>query len=85
MIVLDISIGLVVLAVLAASVRIARGPTNPDRAVAADLLFFSIIALIALVGLRVASAYVFDILLIATLTGFLATLSLARAITKGRR
>lgn len=85
MIVIDIGIGLLVLTILAATYRIVAGPTDADRAVAADLLFFSIIGLIALVGVELASGATFDILLIATLVGFLGILSLSRAITRGKR
>ena len=38
-----------------------------------------------LFGVLAMSPPVFDLVLIATLVGFLATLSLARALTKGRR
>jgi multicomponent Na+:H+ antiporter subunit F len=85
MIVIDIAVGLVVVTILAAVYRIAKGPSDADRAVAADLMFFGIIALIALLGVRLASAATFDILLIATLVGFLGIMSLSRALTRGKR
>ncbi len=85
MIVIEIAIGLVVVTILAATYRIIVGPSDADRAVAADLLFFSIIALIALIGVHLASSATFDILLIATLVGFLGILSLSRALTRGKR
>ena len=62
-----------------------RGPNDANRAIAADLLFSSVVGLIALFGVLAMSPPVFDLVLIATLVGFLATLSLARALTKGRR
>lgn len=85
MIGVDIGIGIVAIAIVLAAVRMILGPNDADRAVAADLLFFSIIALIAMFGVRAASTATFDIVLIATLVGFLAALSLARALTKGQR
>lgn len=85
MIVIDIAMGLVVVTILAATYRIFIGPSDADRAVAADLMFFSIIALIALLGVKIGSQTTFDILLIATLVGFLGILSLARALTRGKR
>lgn len=80
-----IAIGLIAVAVVAAAYRIVFGPKDADRAVAADLLFFSIIGLITLLGVLSGSASTFDIVLIATLVGFLAALSLGRALTKGKR
>jgi multicomponent Na+:H+ antiporter subunit F len=85
MIGVDIAIVLVVISLSLATARMVIGPTDADRAVAADLLFFAIIAMIALVGVRVASSATFDIVLIATLVGFLSAISLARALTKGKR
>lgn len=85
MIGVDIAIVLVVISLALAAARMVIGPTDADRAVAADLLFFAIIAMIALVGVRVESSATFDIVLIATLVGFLSAISLARALTKGKR
>lgn len=85
MIGVDIAIVLVVISLALAAARMVIGPTDADRAVAADLLFFAIIAMIALVGVRVGSSATFDIVLIATLVGFLSAISLARALTKGKR
>jgi multicomponent Na+:H+ antiporter subunit F len=62
-----------------------RWPADGDRAVAADLVFFGFIGLVALFGMRLDTAVMFDIVLVATVVGFLATLSLARMITGGRR
>lgn len=71
--------------VVVAGLRMYLGPNDANRAIASDLLFFAVIGLIALVGVLVASAAVFDLVLVATLVGFLAALSLARALTNGRR
>lgn len=70
---------------LVSAVRMLIGPTDADRAVAADLLMFSILALIALFGVRTGSVAIFDLLLIGTLVGFVAAVSLSRALTRGRR
>ncbi|GAA1754391.1 MrpF/PhaF family protein [Kocuria aegyptia] len=84
---IGILFGVLVLAVsvLVAGVRMFRGPNDANRAIASDLLFFAVVGLIALFGVLAMSPTVFDLVLIATLVGFLATLSLARALTKGRR
>ena len=85
MIGIDIGLGLLVATCLASTYRMIAGPDEADRVVAADLLFFGMIGIIALVGVRVASAATFDIVLVASVVGFLATLSLARALTRGKR
>ncbi|MEX5269911.1 MrpF/PhaF family protein [Kocuria sabuli] len=84
---IGILFGVLVLAssVVVAGVRMFRGPNDANRAIASDLLFFAVVGLIALFGVLAMSPPVFDLVLIATLVGFLATLSLARALTKGRR
>lgn len=85
MIGLDIGIILITVACLASTYRMLAGPTEADRVIAGDLLLFGIIGLVALFGIRVASAFTFDIVLIVALVGFLGALSLARALTRGRR
>ncbi|MGP9536495.1 monovalent cation/H+ antiporter complex subunit F [Brachybacterium sp. AOP43-C2-M15] len=85
MILLDIAIGGCVIALLIAALRIIRGPTPADRVVAADLLTFSVVGLIALIGTRLAREGTFDLVLIATLVSFLSAISLARALSRGRR
>ncbi|MFO7690730.1 MAG: monovalent cation/H+ antiporter complex subunit F [Cryobacterium sp.] len=85
MIGIDIGLGLIAVAILISAYRIFVGPTDADRAVGADLLYFGVIGLIALLGVRSGSTSTFDILLIATLVGFLSAISLARALTKGER
>lgn len=85
MIGLDIAIACCAVAFVLATYRVGAGPTPADRTVAADLLTFSVIALMALVGTRMASQGTFDLVLVATVVAFLAAVSLARALTGGRR
>lgn len=85
MIGIDIGIGITTLACLVGVYRILVGQTDPDRVVAGELLLFGVVGLIALFGVRSGSAYTFDIVLVAALLGFLSALSLARALTRGKR
>ncbi|NLT29149.1 MAG: pesticidal protein Cry26Aa [Propionibacterium sp.] len=73
------------LAAAAATYRMFRGPDDAHRAIGSDLMFFSVVGLIGLIGLFTASPVVFDLIIIATVVGFLASISLARALTNGRR
>lgn len=79
--------GLILLAVcmIAVAYRIISAPTDADRAVAADLLMFSFTGLLALIGVILAGAFFFDLILVASVAGFLSAVSLARALTRGRR
>ncbi len=85
MIGIDIGLGLLVVACLASTYRMVKGPTGADRAVAADLFLFGVVGIIALVGLRIDSPSRFDIVLIASVVGFLGAVSLSRTITRGHR
>ncbi|MFN3338233.1 MAG: monovalent cation/H+ antiporter complex subunit F [Dietzia sp.] len=85
MIAVDIAIVLVAIAAVLSSYRMIRGPHAGDRAIAADLLFFAFIALLALVGVRVDSPFVYDLVLVATLVGLVSALSLALLMSGGRR
>lgn len=85
MILLDIAIVGCVLSLLIATLRIVRGPTPADRVVAADLLTFSAVGLLALLGTRFVREATFDLVLIATLVTFLSAVALARALVRGTR
>lgn len=84
-IVLETALILLGLGMLLAAVRAYLGPTINDRAVASDLIFFAIIGFIALIGLRTGIDALFDVILIATLLGFMAAISMARLGSGGRR
>lgn len=73
---LAITFGLTVL-------RAVIGPSVADRAVAADVALYVIVAAIALLVLRSGAESFLDVILIATLLGFLATVALG--VLVGRR
>lgn len=81
----DIAIAMLLATVVLVGRRMLLGPSDADRAVASDLLFFTVIALFALFGVLLHADLVLDVVLVATTVGFLASLSLARAVTRGRR
>lgn len=80
---LDLALAVLAAAFALALARAALGPTVADRAVAADVGFYTIIAVVALAALRTGSSTFLDVVLIATLLGFLAAVSLAALV--GRR
>ena len=66
-----------------ALLRVLRGPTVADRAIAADVALYGAIAAIALLAVREGSEQLADVTLVATLLGFLATVALSLLV--GRR
>lgn len=79
--------GLVVLAacMIAVAYRMISATTDADRAIAADLLMFSFTGILAILGVILAGEFFFDLILVASVVGFLSAVSLARALTRGRR
>ena len=65
--------------------RVATAPDPASHAVVGDLVFFSGIGLIVILGLFKESAAAVDAALIASVLGILATVALARILTRGRR
>jgi multicomponent Na+:H+ antiporter subunit F len=80
---IDLALAVLAVAFGLGIVRAMRGPTVADRALAADLGFYAIVAAIALLALRSSYDEFIDVVLIATLLGFLATIALGALI--GRR
>jgi multicomponent Na+:H+ antiporter subunit F len=80
---IDLALLGLALAFALALVRAVRGPSVADRALAADLGFYAIVAAIALLALRTRYEQFLDVVLIATLLGFLATVALGALV--GRR
>ena len=72
-------------AILVGLFRVATAPDAASRAVVGDLVFFSAIGIIAVIGLVNESAASVDATLIASVLGILATVALARILTRGRR
>ncbi|MDF2969164.1 MAG: transporter [Nocardioidaceae bacterium] len=79
------AIVVVIVSSVLGSVQIARGPDDATRAVIGDLLFFCAIAVYVLFGVLSSSAVLYDVVLLATLCGILATAALARMLTRGDR
>ncbi|WP_040156379.1 transporter [Mobilicoccus massiliensis] len=84
-VVLSIAVVLLGIAVLAGLVRVATATDDASRAVVGDLVYFSAVGVLAVFGTAVHSAVVDDAVMIAALLGILATVSLSRIITRGRR
>lgn len=82
---IDVAIAMLLVAALVAAYRILRGPLDADRAVSADLLTFSAIGMLMMLGIRGHNPFTLDLVLVGAIVGFLSGMSLARALTRGRR
>lgn len=80
-----VSVIIVVAAALLGMLRLALGPDDATRAVVGDLLFFCAIAVFLITGTLRSTSVLFDVALLATLCGVLATAALARMLTRGDR
>jgi multicomponent Na+:H+ antiporter subunit F len=78
MVVLDSALLVLVLALMVAIGRILAGPTDADRVVALDYGFVVFVAGIALLAVRLDTPALLDLVLAATLVGFLVTVAMAR-------
>ncbi len=76
--VLFTSLGLVFFGVGLALIRLALGPTLPDRIVALDKMTVSIVAFCGLAAIFSDDTAFLDVALVLALVGFLATVALAR-------
>ncbi|MEX0834556.1 MAG: monovalent cation/H+ antiporter complex subunit F [Nitriliruptor sp.] len=84
MTVLDLALVALGLAFALGIVRVVLGPTVADRAVATDLCLFTVIGAVALMAPRTGAEQFEDVVLIAVLLGFVATIALAALIGKER-
>ena len=80
---LDIGIWAVTLTLLLSGWRLLRGPSLPDRILALDTLYLAVVALVMLLGLHWQTPMLFVAALIFALLGFVATVALARYLSRG--
>ena len=82
MIVVDLALLALAAGFLAALARVVVGPSVADRAVAADVCFYVVVAALALLSVRLEAPALLDAVLVATMLGFIATISLARLVRR---
>ena len=66
-----------------AAVRLALGPSVPDRILALDALYVNLVAITILLGIRYNTQAYFEAALVIALFGFVATVALARFAARG--
>ncbi|WP_386118689.1 K+/H+ antiporter subunit F [Thiohalocapsa marina] len=80
---LNIAFVLVSLALLLSLARLVIGPDKPDRILALDTLYVNTVALLVLLGIRLASNLYFEAALLIALFGFVGTVALSKYLTRG--
>lgn len=82
---LDLMLAVLGVAFGVAMIRVRRGPTIADRAIAGDVALYSVIGAIALLALRQDAPQFLDVVLVATLLGFLASVAFSLLVGRERR
>jgi len=75
---IQIGLGLILLGLAVAFIRLAIGPTLADRVVALDMMNITIIAFCGLYAIAIEDPSLLDVAIVVALVGFLATVALAR-------
>ncbi|QCU77677.1 transporter [Citricoccus sp. SGAir0253] len=84
-VVLSVALGVLALAILLGLYRIFTARSAAERAVVGDLVYFAGIGILMIVGIQAGSAVVQDAAMLAGFVGILATIALARILTRGER
>lgn len=64
-------------------VRLVRGPSVPDRAMALDTIAVNLVGVIALLCIRYDTVAYFDAVLVIAVLGFLGTVAIAKFMLRG--
>ena len=78
-----LAVGLVLIAIVLATIRLVLGPTGPDRAVALDALTIVSVSLMASIALLAGRSIYLDVTLVYALVSFLGVVALARYLERG--
>ncbi len=80
---LNFAFGTVALSLVLCAWRLLRGPEAPDRALALDTMYISVVALVVLLGMRYGTELFFEAALLIALLGFVSTVAMARYLSRG--
>ena len=78
-----LAFGLLSIAMFLAFIRLARGPSMPDRVVALDLMATLAVGYMAVYAIDTGQAMFLDVAVVLALIAFLGTVAFARFIEKG--
>ena len=83
--ILRVSLGMIMLAILMAALRLVRGPTLPDRVVALDLIGVLIVGIAVTSAAMTGRQYFLDVAIVIALISFVGTVGYARYVETVRR
>ena len=72
-------------AIIFGLIRVLTARDLGSRAVVSDLIYFSSVAIVTMLGIAVSSSIVLDVVFLASMVGILATIALSRILTRGHR
>ena len=78
----DIVFAVLAMAFLLALLRVFRGPSLADRAMAAEVCLVTVVGAIALLAVRLESTHFWDVIVVATLLQFISTVALGRLLER---
>jgi multicomponent Na+:H+ antiporter subunit F len=81
--IVDVLLAVLVIVMLVAIGRTIWGPSHADRALAVDFGFAIFVAGLALLAVRLETRALLDLVLAATLVGFLGTVAFAKLVERG--
>ena len=81
----SLNIGMVAVAIslLLCAWRLFKGPDMPDRILAVDTLYMSMVALVILLDMYWSTGLLFEASLLVAMLGFVSTVALARYVSRG--
>ncbi|REE03572.1 transporter [Citricoccus nitrophenolicus] len=82
---LALAMGILAAAVIVGLYRVYSATSAAERAVVGDLVYFASIGILMIIGIQTGSAIVQDAAMLAAFLGILATVALARILTRGER
>ncbi|MCI4009956.1 monovalent cation/H+ antiporter complex subunit F [Brevibacterium sp. ZH18] len=84
-VVVSICIFILAATIIVGLLRVLTAKDLGSRAIVSDLVYFSSIGILTMIGIQVSSSIVIDIIFLASMVGILATIALARILTRGLR
>ena len=81
----DIVFAMLILAMFLAFIRLARGPSLPDRVVAFDVMTVAAAGILAVDTIAIGQAVFLDAAIVLALISFLATVAFARYLERSSR
>ena len=80
---LDITLALVAVSMALCFLRLAAGPSLPDRILASDTLTINAVAFLVVFGIRAQTGVYFEVALLIAMMGFVSAAALAKYLLHG--